>query len=1373
MKSRKLLRALALAAPLIAAACGGREAEKLNGPVITLTGESEVELEVNLNYEDEGATAHDDEDGDLTNQISSTGDVDVNSPSVYIKEFNVTDSDGNQAETVSRTITIYSRPVITLIGDDEVVHELNTPYLDAGASVYDEDDESGDLDSYIVVESDLDIQTSAEYEVRYNVTDTDGHAADQVTRSVTVSARPVITLLGQNNLHVEFNTPYEDAGASAWDQEDMDLSDQITVENPVDTALTGQYLVSYGVIDSDGLSAVPVTRTVRVFARPVLTLNGPQTIHHLVSTPYIDAGASAFDQEDGDITANITSLGEVDVDVPGPYVLAYEVQDSEGYAADRVIRLVVVVEPNENPPLITLEGDAEVTIDVNTVYIDPGATAFDQEDGDLTDDLVVSGNVDSSSVGQHVLSYNVTDSDGNEAVTVFRTVNVSQPNTIPVITLIGPDEVTASLDGIYDDEGATAFDEEDGDISSQIVTTGAVDTSAEGQYILSFDVVDSHGESAITITRTVNVIDTDTDTPPVLTLLGEEEVSVEQDEPYLDAGATAFDQEDEDISSDILVTGSVDTSTPGDYVITYNVTDSDGNEALPISRNVTVFIPVIFTYEDPLMLGTVSLDSFSNFPEVGGATGTYSIAPALPEGLSIDAATGELSGIAAEATPRTSYTVTGVDGHIIGTAVVDIELLALARFAYAANSHERTISIFKIDADSGRLLPHSYHFMTDDATGNSKGMPLQLEAHPSGEWLFASTSLDGLIVYAVEADGSLTYTTGTYLGAGAPHAITLSSDGSLIYAGGTGSTPLRTFNFNSSDGSLAQVGAPISTSPVHDLALSRDGSRLVTVDKDTMIVRSWSADSSGALTSEDEFTSLLGDVGELSLSGDGASVYLPLSGAGFDLIVRLAIDEAGLITLGENRPAPTSSDQVNLHPDGSAAYVASTATGEVRLFPLDLNSGELGLLGDSETALLGELSDLRIGAAGRWMHVSDLQAGEVGHIQVDQLTASLSLGSDARARLGAADAPVIIRGNTAAVSEPVALYVSCGSNNSLEAFAVDPLTGALSFLQTTPTQSEPHDLVVGNTEERLYLANSGDNSISTFQLNSDDRLGTELGSLNLIGPPTSITLESSGRFLYSIIAIGKRVYGFEIKEEDGTLRALLGEGGGIGVNASSLVADPTGRFLYCASKGEAPYNVTWENGGNPGVITVLSIDAETGVPIPLDESVPGTVLVPFSPDFVTFDPSGARAYTNQTTSTVRVAVPLDVSHADGDGTIIVPGTVTADAPTAIEIGSSGRFAWVSTSDGLGGGELQLYDISENGSLVNAAAGDFTPRAIYSDVADPAAITSDSNERFLYVLNRGTELISVWEIDASDGTLTKLSEITTGADPVAIHLNERF
>jgi 6-phosphogluconolactonase (cycloisomerase 2 family) len=193
---------------------------------------------------------------------------------------------------------------------------------------------------------------------------------------------------------------------------------------------------------------------------------------------------------------------------------------------------------------------------------------------------------------------------------------------------------------------------------------------------------------------------------------------------------------------------------------------------------------------------------------------------------------------------------------------------------------------------------------------------------------------------------------------------------------------------------------------------------------------------------------------------------------------------------------------------------------------------------------------------------------------------------------------------------------------------------------------------------------------------------------------------------------------------------------------------------------------------NPGVVTVLTIDAETGAPVPIDDTVPGTVLVPFRPDFVTFDPSGARAYTNQTAPGLHFAVPLDVAHSDGDGTIYLPTTPTDDIPTSIEIGNTGRFGWVSTMDEAGGGALKLYDVYADGSLRNADTGLVTSaRETYLGVSDPIALATDTAERWLYVLNSGSETLSVWEIDPTDGTLTFLDELPTGTDPVAMHLNE--
>ena len=76
-----------------------------------------------------------------------------------------------------------------------------------------------------------------------------------------------------------------------------------------------------------------------------------------------------------------------------------------------------------NDPVITLNGDSVVELYLNSHYDDPGATAFDAEDGDLSDSIVVTGTYDSSTVDSYVLAYSVTDSDGNQSVEI-RTIRV-------------------------------------------------------------------------------------------------------------------------------------------------------------------------------------------------------------------------------------------------------------------------------------------------------------------------------------------------------------------------------------------------------------------------------------------------------------------------------------------------------------------------------------------------------------------------------------------------------------------------------------------------------------------------------------------------------------------------------------------------------------------------------------------------------------------------------------------------------------------------------------------------------------------------------------------------------------------------------------
>lgn len=107
----------------------------------------------------------------------------------------------------------------------------------------------------------------------------------------------------------------------------------------------------------------------------------------------------------------------------------YTANDADGSSNEAVVTITII--PVDDPPVIRLLGDATVNITVGDTYIDAGATAQDEEDGDLTASIVVDNPVDANTVGTYTVTYNVTDSGSNAADTVIRTVTVQNPPPPP------------------------------------------------------------------------------------------------------------------------------------------------------------------------------------------------------------------------------------------------------------------------------------------------------------------------------------------------------------------------------------------------------------------------------------------------------------------------------------------------------------------------------------------------------------------------------------------------------------------------------------------------------------------------------------------------------------------------------------------------------------------------------------------------------------------------------------------------------------------------------------------------------------------------------------------------------------------------------
>ncbi|WP_431133209.1 immunoglobulin-like domain-containing protein [Psychroserpens mesophilus] len=320
---------------------------------------------------------------------------------------------------------------------------------------------------------------------------------------------PVISINGASTVNLNVGDTYTELGATATDNVDGNLTSSIIIGgDTVNTSLAGTYIVTYNVSDTAGNAATEVTRTVNVIpdtTAPVITLIGSANINLQLGDSYSDAGATASDNIDGDLTSSIVVGGDtVNTNVVGTYIITYNVSDAAGNNAAEVTR-TVTVNPDTTAPVITLNGASTINLNVGDTYNEQGATATDNIDGNLTSSIVISGTVNTASAGTYFVNYNVSDSSGNAAAQVTRTVVVNADTTPPVIVLVGASTINLNVGDTYNEQGATATDNLDGNLTSSIVIAGTVNTAAIGTYLVTYNVSDSAGNAATEVVRTVNV----------------------------------------------------------------------------------------------------------------------------------------------------------------------------------------------------------------------------------------------------------------------------------------------------------------------------------------------------------------------------------------------------------------------------------------------------------------------------------------------------------------------------------------------------------------------------------------------------------------------------------------------------------------------------------------------------------------------------------------------------------------------------------------------------------------------------------------------------------------------------------------------------
>jgi PKD repeat protein len=325
--------------------------------------------------------------------------------------------------------------------------------------------------------------------------------------------------------------------------------------------------------------------------KPVITLIGADTLFvEQTSTPtYISPGATAYDASQGDITPNVVVTTDVDQTLPGVYYEVYNAADASGNQATPVIRVIYVVF-DQTPPVLTVNGSTDTTINVGTAWNDLGATAVDAKEGNLTDAIVISGSVNEALLGTYTITYSVQDNQGN-AASATRTVRVVDTE-VPTINNAIADKTNAALwvvdvqlQSIFVD--VTNATDNYNSLSNKLsfkanpasVQGGAeVDTRFQGTTSVIYTATD---ESGNTTTQAIDYVVKDY-VPPVIDLRTLDVIYHPVNSVYTPVDATASDNLYNTTQISLTKTSNVNPYVLGTYADTYTATDAAGNVSVKV-----------------------------------------------------------------------------------------------------------------------------------------------------------------------------------------------------------------------------------------------------------------------------------------------------------------------------------------------------------------------------------------------------------------------------------------------------------------------------------------------------------------------------------------------------------------------------------------------------------------------------------------------------------------------------------------------------------------------------------------------------------------------------------------------------------------------
>ena len=336
----------------------------------------------------------------------------------------------------------------------------------------------------------------------------------------------------------------------------------------VDTTTPGVYTVTYtyqdkttGVTATKDAQITIIASQVSVKAHDTSLIQGQSWTSADNLEAATDATGQAVDLKDVVVT------GEVDSKTPGTYPIVYRYTDEYGNQAEQTIQVTVVAS------LVSVKAHDTSLIQGQSWQSADNLEAATNATGQAVDlkDVTVTSAIDVKTPGTYPVTYRYTDEYGNQA-----------EQTIQVIVVASQVSVEAHDTSLIQGQGWTSADNLERATDAMgntvdlkdVMVTGAVDSKTPGTYAVTYRYTDEYGNPAAkTIQVTVVASKVSVEAHDISLIQGQSWQSTDNLEAATDATGDAVDLKD------VMVTGTVDSKTPGTYSVVYRYTDAYGNQA--------------------------------------------------------------------------------------------------------------------------------------------------------------------------------------------------------------------------------------------------------------------------------------------------------------------------------------------------------------------------------------------------------------------------------------------------------------------------------------------------------------------------------------------------------------------------------------------------------------------------------------------------------------------------------------------------------------------------------------------------------------------------------------------------------------------------